>query len=138
MFNPVEPEGTLFIRWLVQLLGSTLFPMFVLFKTAPLVRQESVLTDYLTILVSSAGLAVIVSSLNSACIIEGKHVWIVPVMLELLVVVYEVLTGGKVTSLFYGEGEGAWAMVMLTFPVFGSCIYSLTMRVLHRRIRRVV
>ena len=136
MFNTIEPESPSIVRWLLQLLGSAMVPMFVLFKTAALLKPESVLFDYFLIISSSAGLAAIVYFLAPICVTEGVYIWIVPVMLELLLVLYGQWVGESITNLFYGEGLGELATVIFTFPVLGTCIYSLTMWAVHRGKRK--
>ncbi len=125
------------VRWVSQLLGSAFVPLLAVFELARLVKPESVLLDYLAIVVSSAGLAVTVYLFKPVFVLEGTDVWIFPVTLEVLAALYGLSVGEGVTNLFYGEGEGSWAMVLLTFPVLGSCVYSLTMRIVHNKMRRV-
>ncbi len=138
MFDPQEPESPSLVRWVAQLLGSAFVPLFVALGTAGRVIPESTFLGYLTIVVSSAGLAVIVYLLNPVFVMEGTIVWIFPVTLEILAAVYGLSVGESLTTLLYGESEGSWAMVLLTFPVLGTCVYSLTMRAVHRRLGGVV
>ena len=85
---------------------------------------------YLSVAVGNSLVAYLLSWRFPRTAVEGRWVCALPVVIELVVFVGDLLRGGATRTLFYvgpGEGESGWLLMLQTYPAWGCLCYSLMM-----------
>jgi len=140
MFEGLEKEPSLG-SWTLQLSLASCGPLLALMITEKCVSLGPggpilTLFQYSFIGVVSVLIASILSAVTPDSVVEGRWVWVLPVVLFLIAFASEALRHiREVTYMFYvrpGEGEAGWLMVLLTMPTWSCCSYSLTMSLWRR------
>src|SRR5713226_6982522 len=130
MFQTVDSGpsfGSLFLQLFLAYFGpSALLIAFHVWLPAPDTPVWQML-DCVFLAVAGIALALLVTALarNSARV--GIFVWILPAAIELWAAIDESLLFGISSlgsTLFYGQGEDSWVVVLLTYPTWGCCWYS--------------
>jgi len=94
--------------------------------------------DYLIFGVFGIGAAVLISCLISKATDSGRWIWMMPVLLLIFGLLWDMRLGAPDSAqiIFFGTGEGGWIKLFVTLPAWSCCLYSLTMSWRRRRRNR--
>lgn len=139
MFEQEVERDFSFVSWIAQLVIVYLFPVITLSLFSHWLTFRNLILDqiisFLFIGTVGYGLAQPASAMAWGPAKEGRWIWVLPVSIEIAVGASALLSEGFLATwhgLFFvpgpGQGEGSWAIVLLTLPTWGCCCYSATMR----------
>lgn len=127
-----------FVGWLLQLLLAYIGPSAALMVAASVASIDSTYAwpwwvfNYAAVAVLAAVTALGVSALFPGLAIQGRWVWVLPVIFEISSLVFDLHSQPSEVPLFFCvpssmDGEAGLVVVLLTVPTWGCCWYSAVM-----------